>query len=443
MDKLQRLKQGSSSVDEYRQSMELLMMRAGIREKERTTISRFQSGLNLEIREKVELLPYRDLKELVQLCSRVEHQLKRKTFRKDSTLSYSKSFKKESPSSKPFPDEKEKEKEKDKTSHRTSSKETKTSDIKCFKCLGRGHISSQCPTKKTMILRGQDHYSSLDEATSSSTYEEEILESEEETYPCEGDLLMIRRLLGNQSSDLDQSQRENLFHTRCKVLENTCSLIVDSGSSCNCCSTRLVDKLALTTLESLPQEVQKLLKEFDDLFPQEVPSGLPPLRGIEHQIDLKPGASLPNGPAYKTNPQETKEIESQVDDLLKKGWVQKSFSPCIVPILLVPKKDGKWRMCMNCMAINNITIKYRYPIPRLDDMLDELHGALIFSNIDLKSSYHQIRIKEGDEWKTTFKTKFGLYEWLVMPFGLTNAPRTFMRLMNHVLRDCIGKFLVV
>nr|KYP76757.1 hypothetical protein KK1_021010 [Cajanus cajan] len=94
-------------------------------------------------------------------------------------------------------------------------------------------------------------------------------------------------------------------------------------------------------LESLPQEVQILLKEFDDLFPQEVPSGLPPLRGIEHQIDLIPGASPPNRPAYRTNPQETKEIETQVEDLFKKGWVQKSLSPCVVPVLLVPKKDGK------------------------------------------------------------------------------------------------------
>ena len=145
---------------------------------------------------------------------------------------------------------------------------------------------------------------------------------------------------------------------------------------------------------SLPSVVVSLLQDFDEVFPEEMPKGLPPIRGIEHQIDFVPGAPIPNRPAYRSNPEETKELQRQVSELMEKGYVRESMSPCAVPVLLVPKKDGTWRMCVDCRAINNITVKYRHLIPRLDDMLDELYGSYVFTKIDLKSGYHQIRMRE-------------------------------------------------
>jgi hypothetical protein len=145
----------------------------------------------------------------------------------------------------------------------------------------------------------------------------------------------------------------------------------------------LVCRQVLFSLEDiitpLPRTITNLLQEFKDVFPAKIPTGLPPLRGIEYQIDLILGASLPNRDGYRTNPEETKEIQRQVQELLDNGYVRESLSPCDVPINLVPKKNGTWRMCVDCRATNNITIRYRFPIPRLDDMLDDLNGSTIFT----------------------------------------------------------------
>jgi hypothetical protein len=183
------------------------------------------------------------------------------------------------------------------------------------------------------------------------------------------------------------------------------------------------------------------MEEYRDIFSS--PTRVPTHCQVKHPIDLTPGAPLPNGPVYHHSLMENDEIKCQIQEMLQKGHIQPNSSPCRSPIVLVQKKYGTWRLCIDYRALNKITVRNRYPIPRIDDLLDQLKGEKFFNKIDLKYGYHQVPIEPTDVWKTTFKSKEGLFEWLVMPFGLTNAPTNFMRLMDDVLRPFTNSFVVV
>ncbi|MCO5555927.1 hypothetical protein L7F22_009471 [Adiantum nelumboides] len=182
-------------------------------------------------------------------------------------------------------------------------------------------------------------------------------------------------------------------------------------------------------------ELSKFLNQFQDVFIDDIPGELPPKRGDDdHAIELIPGSSPPNKPPYRVSQAQQEEIMRQVNELVEKGMVRPSSSPFCSPVLLVHKKDGTYRMCVDYRALNKITIKNRFLVPCIEDLFDKLQGSTYCSRIDLKSGYHQIRIVNEDILKTAFCTTFGLYEYLVMPFGLTNAPATFNRMMERIFR---------
>ncbi|KAI3717316.1 hypothetical protein L1987_68865 [Smallanthus sonchifolius] len=185
-----------------------------------------------------------------------------------------------------------------------------------------------------------------------------------------------------------------------------------------------------------------VVNQFEDVFPDELP-GVPPEREVEFGIDLIPGAKPVAKAPYRLAPPEMKELMEQLQELLDKGFIRPSVSPWGAPVLFVKKKDGSMRMCMDYRELNKLTVKNRYPLPRIDDLFDQLQGASWFSKIDLKSGYHQLKVKEEDVHKTAFRTRYGHYEFTVMPFGLTNAPAVFMDLMNRVCRPFLDRSVIV
>ncbi|MCO6516618.1 MAG: hypothetical protein J6586_09040, partial [Snodgrassella sp.] len=186
----------------------------------------------------------------------------------------------------------------------------------------------------------------------------------------------------------------------------------------------------------------KVVRQFPDVFPDDLP-GLPPERDVEFSIDLLPGTDPISLTPYRMAPAELRELKIQLQELLDQGFIQPSISPWGAPVLFVRKKDGTLRLCIDYRQLNRVTIKNRYPLPRIDDLFDQLRGTCVFSKIDLRSGYYQLKIKSEDVPKTAFRTRYGHYEFLVMPFGLTNAPAAFMDLMNRVFQPYLDRFVIV
>ena len=193
------------------------------------------------------------------------------------------------------------------------------------------------------------------------------------------------------------------------------------------------------------EDLAKLLEEYKDVWPPALPPGLPPMRDItvQHTINLVPGAVPPKPRMYRLSPLERAEVEKQVKELLAKGYIQPSSSPFGAPILFVPKPNGSLRMCTDYRALNALTQKDSFPLPRIDDLLDQVGQASVFSSLDLTQGYYQLRVSPDDVPKTAFKTHLGLFEWKVLSFGLTNAPATFQRAMQSILAPYLGKFVCV
>ncbi|XP_071928059.1 uncharacterized protein [Coffea arabica] len=390
--KLQTLTQGQRSVEDYYKNMEISMLRVDIQEDREATMARFLNGLRVEIADQLELQYYVEVEDMVEKAIKIEQRLKRRGTTRNynshpQTFSRPYQPRREERGSNAWttPNPKQDQGSSSrppftKTDPKVVSKPTietskpRNRDTNCWRCQGVGHIASQCPNPRTMLVLPNGDIITDDEEEDYKDMPPLVEEENEiEEVPTQDKVgLVARRALATQASK-DEFQRDNIFYTRCHVTNKVCSLVIDPRSCTNVASALMVEKLNLPTSEHpRPYKLQWLNnsgEEYQDVFPEDIPTGLPPLRGIEHQIDFIPGSSLPNKAPYRTNPEETKEQQRKVEELLSKGWIYESLSPCAVPVLLVPKKDGGWRMCTDCRAINAITVKYRHPIPRIGAVL--------------------------------------------------------------------------
>ncbi|CAF2747692.1 unnamed protein product [Rotaria sp. Silwood2] len=247
-----------------------------------------------------------------------------------------------------------------------------------------------------------------------------------------------------KTTNLDSKTIDDKF---LDTIESTDDILINAKQLSRCkqiylVTTKITSNRYVDTSSSIDLQINQLLEEFEDVFPDDLIE-LPPKRDIDHEIKLFENVTPPSQQPFRMSQPELAELKRQLEILLEKGFIRPSKSPYAAPVLFAKKKDGTLRMCVDYRALNKITIKNKYPIPRIDEMLDQLNGAKFFSRLDLKTGYHQIRIKDDDIDKTAFRTRYGSFEFIVLPFGLTNAPPTFMRLMNSIFHQYIDEFVIL
>jgi hypothetical protein len=272
-----------------------------------------------------------------------------------------------------------------------------------------------------------------------TSYANALVPAEQRTVSPRTPSLQLNLISSGQLRRAARKQHAEVFLIRVHADDMTVPFQTASSSMLSQCSTTLADSPTLDANRLL----SSLKQDYADVFPSDLPKSLPPARDIDHRIILEPGSVPTSRPTYRMSPSELDELSKQLDDLVAHGFIRPSTSPFGAPVLFVKKKDGSSRLCIDYRALNKITVKNKYPLPRIDEMFDRLHGAKYFSKIDLRSGYHQVRIAEEDIPKTAFRSRYGHYEYTVMPFGLTGAPGTFMHLMQSVLRPYLDKFVIV
>ncbi|XP_071677018.1 uncharacterized protein [Lolium perenne] len=281
----------------------------------------------------------------------------------------------------------------------------------CFTCGNPGHFSRECPTKMNAPQRTNAPRPNQAQARTTS-----------------GKKPMVKKQANIARGHLNHANAEEAEEAPDIVMVKYATIIHSSKAYCK-------KSISGPTLDQVP-----IVCEYPDVFHEELP-GMPPDRDIEFIIELIPGTAPIAQRPYRMNPQELIELKKQLDDRLSKGLIRPSASPWGSPVIFVDRRDGTIRLCVDYRKLNDVTIKNKYPLPKIDDLLNQMNGAKVFSKIDLRTGYHQLKVRESDIPKTAFTTRYGLYEYTVMSFGLTNAPAYFMNLMNKVFMEYLDRKL--